>query len=124
MTEALLEPLIDSRLHGLAMLWFPKFHLVWVVSRLAFTRYRRQPGGFGPQTHEQRVEEVKRTIAPERLLVYRVQEGWEPLCKVRICSLCLKDFRTLQRPCSISSSICLSRTSRSLVSMMVSTPHE
>ena len=25
-------------------------------------------------------EEVKATIAPERLLVYEVSEGWEPLC--------------------------------------------
>jgi len=25
-------------------------------------------------------EEVKRTIAPERLLVYEVTQGWEPLC--------------------------------------------
>ncbi len=26
-------------------------------------------------------EEVKRTIAPERLLVYEAGQGWEPLCK-------------------------------------------
>ena len=26
-------------------------------------------------------EEVRRTIAPERLLVYDVAEGWEPLCE-------------------------------------------
>lgn len=26
-------------------------------------------------------EEVKRTISPQRLLVYRVEEGWEPLCR-------------------------------------------
>jgi hypothetical protein len=26
-------------------------------------------------------EEVKRTIPPERLLVYEVAEGWEPLCR-------------------------------------------
>ena len=26
-------------------------------------------------------DQVKRTIAPERLLVYDVKEGWEPLCK-------------------------------------------
>lgn len=36
--------------------------------------------------HAQRVfvehnEEVKRRISPERLLVYQVSEGWEPLCK-------------------------------------------
>ena len=26
-------------------------------------------------------EEVKRTIAPERLLVFEVGQGWEPLCR-------------------------------------------
>jgi hypothetical protein len=31
--------------------------------------------------YERHNAEVKRTIAPERLLVYEVQEGWEPLCR-------------------------------------------
>lgn len=26
-------------------------------------------------------EEVKRTVPPERLLVYKAGEGWEPLCE-------------------------------------------
>jgi hypothetical protein len=30
--------------------------------------------------YEQHISEVQRTIAPERLLVYDVAEGWEPLC--------------------------------------------
>lgn len=29
---------------------------------------------------ERHNEEVKRSVPPERLLVYRVEEGWEPLC--------------------------------------------
>ena len=42
-----------------------------------------------PRTHDREymlnwfkshVEEVKRTIAPERLLVFQVSEGWDPLC--------------------------------------------
>lgn len=32
-------------------------------------------------TYEQRNETVKRTIAPERLLVFNVAEGWTPLCQ-------------------------------------------
>jgi hypothetical protein len=32
-------------------------------------------------TMERHNEEVKRTIAPERLLVWNVAEGWEPLCE-------------------------------------------
>ncbi len=31
--------------------------------------------------YERHIEEVKRTIPPERLLVYQVAEGWEPLCR-------------------------------------------
>ena len=27
------------------------------------------------------VEDVKRTVPKDRLLIFRVQEGWEPLCK-------------------------------------------
>ena len=30
---------------------------------------------------EQHYERVRRTVPAERLLVYRVQEGWEPLCR-------------------------------------------
>jgi hypothetical protein len=29
----------------------------------------------------QHIENVKRTVPPERLLVYQVKEGWEPLCR-------------------------------------------
>lgn len=32
-------------------------------------------------TYERHNAEVRRTIAPERLLVYDVKEGWEPLCR-------------------------------------------
>jgi Sulfotransferase domain len=31
---------------------------------------------------EQHCERVRRTVPAERLLVYRVQEGWEPLCRL------------------------------------------
>ena len=30
---------------------------------------------------EQHYERVRRTVPAERLLVYRVQDGWEPLCR-------------------------------------------
>jgi hypothetical protein len=30
---------------------------------------------------EQHYERVRRTVPAERLLVYRVQEGWDPLCR-------------------------------------------
>ncbi len=31
--------------------------------------------------HQAHIDEVKRTIAPERLLVFQVSEGWDPLCR-------------------------------------------
>ena len=46
-------------------------------------------GGFNPHMHDrafmtehfrQHTQNVKRAIAPERLLVYEVGQGWEPLC--------------------------------------------
>jgi hypothetical protein len=33
------------------------------------------------QVYREHIEEVKRTVPPDRLLVYDVREGWEPLCK-------------------------------------------
>lgn len=33
------------------------------------------------EVYRGRIEEVRRTIPPERLLVYSVKEGWEPLCR-------------------------------------------
>src|SRR6185437_14454807 len=47
-----------------------------------------KPGPFSPffaafmtEYFRRHTEEVKRSIAPERLLVYRVGEGWDPLCE-------------------------------------------
>lgn len=33
------------------------------------------------RVYEQHYARVRRTVPAERLLVYRVQEGWEPLCR-------------------------------------------
>lgn len=35
----------------------------------------------GPQIYTDWVEEVKRTVPPDQLLVMNVKEGWEPLCR-------------------------------------------
>lgn len=36
---------------------------------------------FAIQKFNNHIERVKQVVEPERLLVFRVQEGWEPLCK-------------------------------------------
>lgn len=33
------------------------------------------------QRYREHIEDVRRTVPPERLLVYDVKEGWEPLCR-------------------------------------------
>ena len=35
---------------------------------------------FAIKIFNQHIEEVKRTVPPDRLLVYNLKEGWEPLC--------------------------------------------
>jgi hypothetical protein len=42
-------------------------------------RFGDKPYAVGVFTHHN--EEVKRMVPPERLLVYEVTEGWEPLCR-------------------------------------------
>lgn len=42
---------------------------------------RMQDRDFMVSFFNKRSEEIISTIAPERILVYRVKEGWEPLCK-------------------------------------------
>ena len=36
---------------------------------------------FALERFQQHIEEVKRTVPAERLLVFHVKEGWEPLCR-------------------------------------------
>jgi hypothetical protein len=56
-----------------------------LVSRMLWSEL--SPFGAGDQPEQMMAqmtahnEAVKRTIPPERLLVWRVQEGWEPLCE-------------------------------------------
>ncbi|ORY90767.1 P-loop containing nucleoside triphosphate hydrolase protein [Leucosporidium creatinivorum] len=38
-------------------------------------------GSFGEHMMAARIEEAKKNIPAERLLIFQVQEGWEPLCK-------------------------------------------
>ena len=42
---------------------------------------RFEDRAFAIGVFEAHIEEVRRTIPEERLLVYQVGDGWEPLCK-------------------------------------------
>ena len=51
--------------------------------------FQKQQGGLDDvrnkeltiQRFQEHIEEVKATIPPERLLVFQVKDGWEPLCR-------------------------------------------
>ncbi len=57
---------------------------VWVVWRLLHVRTfgrREQDKAHAIAVFEAHIEEVKRVVPPEQLLVYEVKQGWEPLCR-------------------------------------------
>ncbi|KAL8276196.1 hypothetical protein RQP46_011408 [Phenoliferia psychrophenolica] len=69
--------------HFLATFWSPK--LYWqnvLVDRHVFPHMARVYGcPFGSaEMMEKRTAEIKAAIPAERLLIFRVEEGWEPLC--------------------------------------------
>jgi hypothetical protein len=41
---------------------------------------RFEDRAYAIQIYQQHIETVQRTVPPERLLVYEVRQGWEPLC--------------------------------------------
>jgi len=45
-------------------------------------------------SYERHIEEVKAHVPPEKLLVYNVKEGWEPLCKFLGAPIPLQPFWT------------------------------
>ncbi len=75
---------------------------IWVVIRLIPRRT------FSGKEHDKahaigvfkaHIEEVKRVVPPERLLVYEVKEGWEPLCRFLGVGRCpSRRFRTSTTP--------------------------
>lgn len=57
---------------------------VWVVRRILQVQTfggKEQNKEHAIAVFQAHIEEVKRTVSPERLLVYDVKEGWEPLCR-------------------------------------------
>lgn len=57
---------------------------VWVVWRLLHVQtFGRRERDKAPTiaVFKAHIEEVKRVVPPERLLVYEVKQGWEPLCR-------------------------------------------
>ena len=52
---------------------------------------------------KQRIEEVKKVVPPERLLVYEIEQGWKPLCEFLDVPVPDKLFPHLNHPSSFQS---------------------
>ncbi|ETS73814.1 hypothetical protein PFICI_14760 [Pestalotiopsis fici W106-1] len=62
--------------------WWIPFYVEWKRNASDLIREAGgQPGVFGPQLLVAHEEMVKRTVPPERLLIMKLSDGWEPLCK-------------------------------------------
>ncbi len=72
---------------GLQLPFSPRLRKLIRVFRLAGQVWQKDFGGrfedkvHAIRTYEAHLETVKRTVPKERLLVYDVNEGWEPLCR-------------------------------------------
>lgn len=79
-------PPLQKALLALRLPFSPRLRKLIRVFRLSGNVWRKDFGGrfedkaYALKTFEAHVEAVKRTIPEERLLVYEVGEGWEPLC--------------------------------------------
>ncbi len=77
---------LQKALLALQLPFSPRLRKLIRVFRLAGKVWQKDFGGrfedkaYALKTFEAHIKEVKRVIPEERLLVYQVGEGWEPLC--------------------------------------------
>jgi hypothetical protein len=74
----------ESKVDKLTFL--PRFKAIdTLVHNIERKFFHIEPGQYIPEEaitrFNQHNEEVEATVPPERLLVFNVEEGWEPLCK-------------------------------------------
>ncbi len=79
---------IQKLLMTLQLPFSAKLRRIIRVFRLAELAYwqrefqgRFEDRDYAIERFNQRLEEVKRVVPPEQLLVYEVKQGWEPLCR-------------------------------------------
>ena len=62
--------------------------IMGMVDRLVWDGFflgRFEDRSYAIEVFDRHTEEVRRTVPPERLLVYEVREGWGPLCASSAC---------------------------------------
>lgn len=69
--------LIKPRLEAVYEIWRLQQETLW--NNTFHGRFHDKE--FAISVYEGRIEEIKRTVPSERLLVYAIKEGWEPLCR-------------------------------------------
>lgn len=75
--------------HGFPMNYAMRFAVMFrgpgrMASSIVWGRtfnYQFLDKAYAKQVFDAHIEEVKRVVPPERLLVYNVKQGWEPLCQ-------------------------------------------
>lgn len=84
-TKATIYRIADSLFMKLVMLIAPHMRTMYpVITRIVWQNTfdnRFEDKEYAIQIFNRHIEEVKQYVPAERLLVYNVQEGWEPLCR-------------------------------------------
>lgn len=83
-----IQKVASSPIFSMAALFVPRMRqmkrVATMASDLAWNRMfdgRFEDRGYAIEAFERWNEEVERRVPPEKLLVYEVKEGWEPLCE-------------------------------------------
>ena len=71
-----IKGLFDPELRKLYKVWRFQETLLWQNT----FKGRFHDKDFAIQQFEQHIENVKKNVPAERLLVYKIQQGWQPLC--------------------------------------------
>ncbi|MCK5897347.1 MAG: hypothetical protein KAG20_11100 [Cocleimonas sp.] len=71
-----IKGMFDPELRKLYKLWKFQETLLWQNT----FKGRFHDKDFAIQQFEQHIENVKKNVPAERLLVYKIQQGWQPLC--------------------------------------------
>jgi hypothetical protein len=71
-----IKGLFDPELRKLYKVWKFQETLLWQNT----FKGRFHDKDFAIQQFEQHIENVKKNVPAERLLVYKIQQGWQPLC--------------------------------------------
>lgn len=80
-STVLFEPHHLNTLHRMASWWIPGLRPVLSLTDSWHKLYAKRYGAMDKHVMQKRIDEVQAKIPKERLLVWKVQDGWPPLCE-------------------------------------------